>query len=90
MFVFLLSGCSKATNDSSRHISEDQLQRIAKTYIQAHHADWGLESDPKCLIKEREKFWTVEFTSKFAAIGGGPTVDIDKKSMDVLRAYLTQ
>jgi len=70
-------------------MTEDGLIQISMSAIQTFRPEWGAEFVPPFIIHDFPNYW--EVTTKlperegYFVLGGGPAVQIDKKSLQIIK-----
>lgn len=76
--------------DSTESDLRETLVGIAKAYIGEYHPNWKDKLDLPPVIENKGSHWQVSFELPPDLQGGTPVVEINKRSLKVIRIHFTQ
>jgi hypothetical protein len=77
---------------SLKFMNNDQqaIVDIARKYVAEKRPEWVQELSRDAHVYERDGIWIVSFGPPKGSVGGGPVVEIEKKSLRVINHYHSQ
>ncbi len=87
----LSPGSTKQSLGRQTTPSSEQLAAIARNHLDSlSRPPFKIDPNDVAHVYDRGDKWIITFMSPNATIGGGPTVEIDKRTLKPIKAYITQ